>query len=123
MKICIFGTGAVGGTIGGMLADAGHEMSFIARGKHLASLQEWGLRFITPEKQQTITGHFTQHIPNVATPDLLFLCVKSYSLPVIEESVNRLTGPQTIVVPVVNGIPWWFFMGFDHPKLLDFVPT
>lgn len=121
MKICIYGTGAVGASIGSMLANAGHEMTFIARGKHLIRMQEWGLTMITPNGVQTITGHFTNLMTTVETPDYLFICVKAFSIPEIEENVNRITGPDTVIIPVINGIPWWHFLGWEG-KLKGFVP-
>lgn len=121
MKICIYGTGAVGGSIGAMLANAGHEMTFVARGENLRKMQDWGLQIVTREGRQTINGHFTNLMSSVETPDYLFLCVKAFSLPEIEENVSRLVGPDTLVVPVINGIPWWHFKKWQG-KLADFVP-
>jgi 2-dehydropantoate 2-reductase len=121
MKICIYGAGAVGGALGSVLANDGHDLTFIARGENLRKMQEWGLQMITPAGKQTIHGHFTNLMTSVETPDYLLLCVKSYSIPIIEESVNRLTGPDTVIIPVLNGIPWWHFYGIDGP-LKDFVP-
>lgn len=122
MKVTIYGTGAVGGTIGSILANAGHEMTFIARGEHLKKMQEWGLQMVTPDGRQTIHGHFTNLLTTVDTPDYLFLCVKAFSLPEIEEGVNRITGPGTIIIPVINGIPFWHFHGMQG-DLKDWVPT
>ncbi len=125
MKICIYGTGAVGGSLGSVLANAKgnneHEMTFIARGEHLKKMQDWGLHMITPDGDQTINGTFTNLMTSVPTPDYLILCVKSYSLPAIEENISRLAGPDTVIIPVINGIPWWHFLGTEGP-LKDFVP-
>lgn len=122
MKICVFGTGGVGGSLAAMFSNAGHEVSCVARGEHLTALKEWGLQFSTPQLMQTIYAQYTDQISEISTPDVLFLCVKSFGLPDIEEQVSQLTGEHTLVVPVVNGLPWWHFMGGWQGELRDYVP-
>ena len=105
MKIAIFGTGAVGGYFGIRLAQAGEDVTFIARGRHLQAIQENGLRL------ESISGDFTVQ-PAKATDDparvgpvdLVILGVKAWQIPEAAEAMKPLIGPQTMVLPLENGI-------------------
>jgi len=105
MKIAIFGTGAVGGYFGGRLAQAGRQVVFIARGKHLQALQANGL------KVDSINGDFTVH-PVQATDDpteagvvdAVIVGVKAWQVPEAAEAMRPMVGPQTFVVPLQNGV-------------------
>ena len=105
MKIAVFGTGGVGGYFGGRLAQAGEEVTFIARGKHLQAILENGLRL------ESILGDFTIRPARasaepikVGPVDLVILGVKAWQIPEAAESMKPLIGPQTIVLPLENGI-------------------
>lgn len=110
MKLCIIGAGAMGCHIGGLVQRGGHEVTYIARGKQLEALQTKGLTLISSSGE-------TWHAPvrAVATPqeagpqDAVMLCTKAYQLPEVAALVPSLLGPDTIVVPAVNGVPWWYF--------------
>jgi 2-dehydropantoate 2-reductase len=104
MKFLIIGTGGIGATLGGFLAVDGNDVSFIARGKNLEALQEKGLQV-----KSSLRGDF--HIPNVKamtaeqyneTPDVVFVCVKFYSLDDATQLVGRVAGPDTVVIPILN---------------------
>ena len=105
MKICIFGTGAVGGYFGGRLARAGNDVTFIARGKHLEAILSHGLQV------QSINGDFTVH-PATATDqpervspvDLILCCVKSWQVAEAAKAMTAMVGPQTLVIPLQNGV-------------------
>lgn len=109
MKLCIIGAGAMGCQIGGLTQRGGHEVTYIARGKQLEALNSKGLTLTTTDD----TWHGT--VRAVATPqevgavDVVMLCTKSYQLPQVASMVPTLLGADTIVVPTVNGIPWWYF--------------
>src|SRR5512143_2836348 len=101
MKIAIFGTGAVGGYFGARLAQAGEDVTFIARGSHLQAIQEKGLRL------ESIAGDFTvqpakaTHNPvQVGHVDLVILGVKAWQIPEAAEAMKPLIGPQTMVLPL-----------------------
>jgi 2-dehydropantoate 2-reductase len=114
MKICIFGAGAIGGLIGARLAAAGSdEVTLIARGPHLAAIKRHGLTLIS-EGQQIVTTPFATDDPQQAGPqDVLILAIKANGLPGIADAVQPLLGPATVLVPVINGVPWWYF--YKHP--------
>jgi len=105
MRICIFGAGAVGGYFGGRLAQAGNDVTFIARGNHLEAIQTKGL------KVESINGDFTVNPAmatsdpkSVGTVDLVLCCVKSWQVAQAAEAIVPLVGPQTIVMPLQNGV-------------------
>ncbi|HEY8357829.1 MAG TPA: 2-dehydropantoate 2-reductase [Ramlibacter sp.] len=112
MKICIIGAGAVGGLIGTRLAAAGTaQVSALARGATLAALREHGWRV------QSATGLL--QVPAVAhddparlgVQDLVIIAVKGPALRQVVEGMGPLLGPDTLVMPAMNGVPWWYFQG------------
>ncbi len=105
MKIAIYGAGAVGGYFGGRLAQAGHDVTFIARGENLRALQTSGLRV------ESSLGDFTLNpVKAVSDPaeigavDLVIPGVKTWQLPGILPGMAALVGPQTVIVTVQNGV-------------------
>lgn len=105
MRITILGAGGIGGYYGGLLARAGHDVVFLARGAHLAAMQERGLRvesvhgdFVLPAVEATDDpGH-------VGPVDLVLVTVKSYDLEHAAEGARPMLGPQTVVLPLLNGL-------------------
>lgn len=116
MKLCIIGAGAMGCLIGGGVQRGGHEVVYIARGRQLEILQSQGLTV-----QADSGAHWRLPVRAVATPheagtaDVVMLCTKSHQLPEAAPLVAPLLAPQTIVVPAVNGIPWWYFYRHGGP--------
>lgn len=105
MRIAVLGTGGVGGYYGGLLAHAGHHVAFIARGRHLEAIQEHGLRV------ESVHGDFevrptaaTDDPSQVGPVDLVLVTVKSYDLEAAAESARPLVGPETAVLPLLNGL-------------------
>ena len=113
MKICIFGAGAIGGLIAVRLAQAGQEVSVVARGAQLAAIRERGLTLVSgfgaDEKRETVRIAASDKPADLGVQDHVILCVKGYGLPQAVQTIAPLLGPHTSVVPAVNGIPWWFF--------------
>ena len=109
MKICIFGAGAVGGVIAGWLARAGHEVSVVARGAHLASIRERGLRIISDQGESTTRISADSDPSRLGPQDYVIVAVKGQSLPEVAASIGPLLGAGTSVVTAMNGVPWWFF--------------
>lgn len=102
MKYAVIGAGGTGGAIGGFLAKAGKDVTLIARGNHLKKMQEKGLAF------ETVEGNFTVPVKACAmeeyqeTPDVIFVCVKGYSLEDTIPFIGRIAGNDTIVIPILN---------------------
>ncbi|NJM07182.1 2-dehydropantoate 2-reductase [Candidatus Gracilibacteria bacterium] len=117
MKICIVGAGAIGGYIGGKLALAGADVTLIARGAHLAAIQQHGLTIIESDgRRQTVRPALaTANMAEVGPHDLVIVAVKAHSLPPIATDLRALYGPETVVLTAQNGIPWWYFYGQGGP--------
>ena len=113
-RICIFGAGAIGGYLAAALNNAGAAVSLVARGPHLEAILKNGLIF---EKDGVTSSH---HLPASRDPadlgpqDVVFLAVKAHGIPAIIDSLKLLLHDDTIIVPAVNGLPWWYFHGADH---------
>lgn len=113
MRIGIFGTGGVGGYFGGLLAHAGYDVTFIARGEHLKAIQTHGLQI------KSVNGDFIVH-PAQATDnpetvealDYVIVAVKHYQLPGSISSLQALVDAQTTLVPLLNGVD-------AHEQLID----
>lgn len=111
MKFCVFGAGAVGGFVGGMIARTDADVSLVARGNHLAALQADGLRIITPDDEFTVTPPATDDPTELGIQDVVFLSAKAHALTAAADMMRPLIGPETVVVSAQNGIPFWYFHG------------
>jgi 2-dehydropantoate 2-reductase len=112
MKVCVFGVGAIGGMIGYGLAKAGCELSGVARGAALDALRARGLRFTDGEGIGSVPIRASAEPSELGAQDLVVLAVKAPALSEAAERIAPLLGPDTIVLPAMNGVPWWFFQGF-----------
>ena len=110
MKICIFGAGAIGGYMGVKLAQAGADVSLVARGPHLAAMQARGLT-LEEEGADPVTVPVTaSEDPGVLGPqDYVIVTLKAHSVPPLVRRMQPLIGDRTTVVSGVNGVPWWYF--------------
>lgn len=111
MKVCIVGVGAIGGTLGFGLSKAGCDVSGLARGATLAALREKGLRFSDGGPVQTARIRAAADPRELGVQDLVVIAVKAPALEAAAPSVAPLLGPDTIVMPAMNGVPWWYFYG------------
>jgi 2-dehydropantoate 2-reductase len=109
MKACIVGAGAIGGWMAGLLADAGADVSLLARGATLAALRERGLRVRRKGVQSVYRLAAEDEAAKLGKPDVVIIAVKGQSIPPLASAIARLLAPDTLVVPAINGIPWWFF--------------
>jgi 2-dehydropantoate 2-reductase len=105
MKIAIFGAGAVGGYFGGRLAQAGEEVVFIARGKHLEALRSAGLKVDSIKGNFAVQPVHATEIPSeVGNVDVVVVGVKAWQVKQAAEAITPLIGPNTFVLPLQNGI-------------------
>lgn len=109
------GAGAVGGLIGTKLALAGHETSAVARGLSLEALRLHGWRLESGEQAPVVA---TDCPSELGPQDLVVVAVKAYALPSAARSVSPLLGEHTVVLPAMNGVPWWF-MPDDPLRAVD----
>ena len=101
----IIGTGGTGGAIGSHLAHAGNDVTFIARGRQLEALRNGGLRLHRPDAEFTVypvRAYSMDDYPDDRTPDVIFVCVKGYSIEGIKPFIKRTAGPDTVVIPILN---------------------
>ena len=108
-RICVYGAGAIGGHLAGRLAKGGADVSVIARGAHLKAIQANGLRIEAPDGDITATVLATDDPSQIGPVDAVVVTVKSPALPSVAAAIAPLLGPETAVVFVMNGIPWWYF--------------
>src|SRR5262245_39380468 len=105
MRVAIMGTGGVGGYFGALLARAGHEVTFVARGAHLAAMREHGLRIdSTLNGTFTVQGQAVEETTGVGPQDLVLFTVKMYHNAPAIEATRPLMGDETIVLTLQNGI-------------------
>ena len=109
MKICIFGAGAIGGYMGAKLAEAGADVSLVARGPHLAAMQANGLRLIEGENDSTVRVNAQSSTETLGPQDYVIVTLKAHSVPSVVPVMAPLIGPETTIVSGVNGVPWWYF--------------
>jgi len=105
MRIAVMGTGGTGGYFGGLLARAGEEVTFIARGAHLESIRQNGLAVKSVLAGDfTISATATDNPSDIGPVDCVLFCVKAYDNAVAAEQIRPLIGPETVVLSVQNGI-------------------
>ncbi|KQQ56163.1 2-dehydropantoate 2-reductase [Pseudomonas sp. Leaf127] len=110
-RVCIVGAGAIGCTLAARLANSGQPVSVLARGATLAAIASHGVTLTD------LDGEHHAHVKVAADPaqlgeqDLVFICIKAPGLASLLPTLAPLIGPHTVVVPVVNGVPWWYFHG------------
>lgn len=105
MRVAVFGTGAVGGYFGARLAQAGHDVVFVARGEHLSQIRKTGL------KVESLAGDFvvqpaqaTDAVSDIGVVDFVLVGVKAWQVEEAAAQMKPLIGPDTAVVPLQNGV-------------------
>ena len=111
MKFAVVGAGAIGGYLGARLARAGEEVTFIARNKNLAAINANGFKLILEDgsEEHTPNVRAVQHMAEAGAQDVVLITLKAHQLREVLPELRALFGPQTIVVTMINGIPWWYF--------------
>ena len=102
MKYLVIGVGGTGGGIGGYMSKAGKDVTLIARGKHLQAMKDNGLSFTTPEGDWNTKVKASTMDDYNETPDVIFVCVKGYSIDDIIPFIGRVAGENTVVIPILN---------------------
>ncbi|MDP2034150.1 MAG: 2-dehydropantoate 2-reductase [Polaromonas sp.] len=111
-KVCIYGAGAIGGWMGVKLAQAGFDVSVVARGATLTALQQHGLRLQTGEAVASVQVKTSADPAALGVQDLVIIAVKAPAMAEVAQAIAPLIGPDTVVLTAMNGVPWWFFEGF-----------
>ena len=110
MKICIFGTGAVAGLAGARMARGGVEdLSFVARGAHLDAIRKKGLTVRDRSGEWAVPVTATDDTAALGPQDVVIIGLKAHTVRAALDQIAPLIGPETVIVPTLNGIPWWYF--------------
>jgi len=105
MRIVVYGTGGIGGYFGGRLAQAGEEVTFIARGEHLRAIKANGLRVDSPNGDFVIyPARATDTVNEAGETDLVILGVKAWQVPDAARAIKPIVGATTTVLPLQNGV-------------------
>ncbi len=105
MKITIVGTGGVGGYFGGLLANSGNEVTFIARGQHLETIKEKGLLVKSIKGDFVVrNAYVTSNLSSIQNPGLVIVAVKAWQVKGIADQLKTVVGENTAVLPLQNGI-------------------
>jgi 2-dehydropantoate 2-reductase len=117
MKIAVVGVGAIGGYVGLRLALAGEDVTFIARGANLEALKTRGLRLVMSDGSEELLprANATSDYAAAGPQDLVILAMKAHQVAAVAADVPKLFGPDTVVVPMQNGIPYWYFHALKGP--------
>ncbi len=117
MKIAVVGAGAIGGYLGAKLALAGEDVTFIARNQNLAAIDAHGFRLILEDgsEQHAETARAVQKMADAGPQDAVLLTVKAHQVRDLLPELRALFGPKTMVVTMINGLPWWYFHRLAGP--------
>lgn len=117
-RVCIVGAGAIGGFLGARIAASGVPVSALARGATLDALRTHGWRLRTAEGLVQAAAAASDRPGELGVQDLVIIAVKAPALPALAPRIAPLLGPGTVVMPAMNGVPWWFCQGragFETP--------
>jgi 2-dehydropantoate 2-reductase len=109
MRFVIAGAGAIGAYMGARMARAGLDVTLFARGPHLEAMQERGIQVRAADGDFTARPVVSGDLAEIGPADVVFLGVKAHSLAALAPRLSPLLGPDTAVVGMQNGVPWWFF--------------
>ncbi len=116
MRICVFGAGAIGAYLAVELALSGQDVCVVARGEHLAAMQEHGLRLRSHGRERVARVRASDDPAQFGEQDYVICALKAHQAFAAADRFIPLLGPDTAVVTAMNGIPWWYF--FSHPGAL-----
>ncbi|MCY4101706.1 MAG: 2-dehydropantoate 2-reductase [bacterium] len=117
MRVCVVGAGAIGGLMAVRMAAAGQAVSVVARGDHLAAIRRHGLRLLEADGREVVTPDIvaSDDFAALGPHDVVVLALKAHQIAAVADDLGHLYGPDTVVVPVQNGIGWWYFERHGGP--------
>jgi 2-dehydropantoate 2-reductase len=111
VKVAVVGAGAIGGVLGARLASRGHEVVLLARGEHLAAIRRDGLKLV--DHVGDASGCYrlpaSDEPADFGAQDLVIIALKAQAIGAMLPRLRTLLKEETIVVPAINGLPWWYF--------------
>ena len=117
MKSAIIGAGAIGGYVGVKLALSGEDVTFIVRGANLEAIKKDGMKLIMADGTEHVAKNVkaTNNYDEVGPQDVVILALKAHQVDAVANDVPKLFGPETVVVTMQNGIPFWYFHKHGGP--------
>ena len=115
MRVAIFGAGAIGGMLAVKLAQAGADVTCIARGPHLAAMQSQGLTLKDPTGSVTVKLRCVADTAQAGEQDVVIVAVKANGLPAAAPAIAAMMGADTSLLTAINGVPYWYFHGLAGP--------
>jgi 2-dehydropantoate 2-reductase len=111
MKIAVIGAGAIGGLVGAKLALSGENVTFLVRGANLDAIRSNGIKLITSDGLAQVARDVaaTDRYEQAGPQDIVILALKAHQVEAVANDVPKLFGPETVVVTMQNGIPYWYF--------------
>ena len=110
MRLTVFGAGAIGGYLAAKMAATGRvDLSVVARGAHLAAIEKDGLRLVEDGKETAVPVRAAERAADLGVQDYVILALKAHSVGPALAQIAPLVGPDTAVVTMQNGVPWWYF--------------
>ena len=123
MKIAVVGAGSIGGYLGALLAAAGDEVTFIARGANLDAISKNGMKVIAEDGRKVIAKNVQvfSKMSEAGAQDTVLLTVKAHQVSAVAGDLHHLCNADTSIVTMQNGIPWWYFQ--KHGGQYDGTPV
>ncbi len=115
MRVAIFGAGAIGGLLGVRLAQGGADVTFVARGPHLAAMQSNGVMLHSGGETVVVHPRCVADAGEAGVQDVVIVTLKAHSLPGAAPQIARMMDTSTALVTGVNGVPYWYFHGLPGP--------
>jgi 2-dehydropantoate 2-reductase len=117
MKMAVVGAGGIGGYLGARLALAGESVVFVARNRNLEAINARGFRLLLEDGSEQHAGavRAVQHAADAGPQDAVLLAVKAHQVAELLPTLRGLMGPETMLVSLINGVPWWYFQRLGGP--------
>jgi 2-dehydropantoate 2-reductase len=117
MRIAVIGAGAIGGMLAVRLSLAGQSVTVVDQGAHLDAIRANGIKLLHHDDREELARNVraVASCREAGAQDLVFLALKAYVLESVAPQMRPLFGADTIVVPLQNGLPWWYFQNFSGP--------
>lgn len=109
MRVCIYGTGAIGGFLAARLAHAGKNVSCVARGAQLEAIRSKGLHLIEADREIGVAIPCSDTPGELGVQDVVIVTLKAHALADNVDGIASLLGPDSVIVTAQNGLPWWYF--------------
>ncbi|MCB2094208.1 MAG: 2-dehydropantoate 2-reductase [Rhodobacteraceae bacterium] len=128
MRVCVIGAGAIGGLMAAKIATGGHDVTVIDMGPHLAAIRKNGLKLIWHDGTEIVSRvKAVASAAEAGEQDLVILAVKAHYLEGVVRDIEKMMHEDTMVLPVQNGMPWWYFQrlggAFDGHRMDSLDPS